>query len=86
MLGELIANEIYYRLLSGERGGALRFLLQQRGRIQLIAREVEHIHQKLDKPVSVDELAKMVHMSRLTFYENSGAAMHISPLQCAKSV
>jgi AraC-like DNA-binding protein len=86
MLGDSIVDEIYYRLLSGERGGALRFLLQQRGQIQLIAKAVEHIHRNLDQPVSVDELAKMVHMSRPTFYENFRAVMHISPLQYAKSV
>ena len=79
-------DEIYYRLLCDERGGELRFLLQQRGQIQLISRAVEHIHRNVDNPVSVDELAKMVHMSRPTFYENFGAVMHISPLQYAKSV
>jgi AraC-like DNA-binding protein len=86
MLGDSMVDEIYYRILSGERGGELRFLLQQRGQIQLISRAVEHIHQNVDQPVSVDELAEMVHMSRPTFYENFRAVMHISPLQYAKSV
>jgi AraC-like DNA-binding protein len=86
MLGDAIVDEIYYRLLCDERGGELRFLLQQRGPIQLVAKAVEHIHQNLDKPVSVDQLAKMVHMSRPTFYENFRAVMHSSPLQYAKSV
>jgi AraC-like DNA-binding protein len=86
MLGDSIVDEIYYRLLSGERGGELRYLLQQRGQIQQISKAVEHIHQNVDKPVSVDELAEMVHMSRPTFYENFRSVMHISPLQYAKSV
>jgi AraC-like DNA-binding protein len=86
MLGDSIIDEIYYRLLSGERGGELRCLLQQRGQIQMISKAVDHIHQNLDKPVSVDALAEMVHMSRPTFYENFKAVMHISPLQYAKSV
>ncbi|NIV28869.1 MAG: helix-turn-helix domain-containing protein [Anaerolineae bacterium] len=86
MLGESIVDEIYYRLLSGERGAELRYLLQQRGQIQQISRAVEHIHQNVDKPVSVDELAEIVHMSRPTFYENFRSVMHISPLQYAKSV
>jgi AraC-like DNA-binding protein len=86
MLGDAIVDEIYYRLLCDERGGELRFLLQQRGQIQQISKSVEHIHQNLGKPVSVDELAEMVHMSRPTFYENFRAVMHISPLQYAKSV
>jgi AraC-like DNA-binding protein len=86
MLGDSIVDEIYYRLLSGERGAELRFLLQQRGQIQMISKAVEHIHQNVDKPVSVDDLAEMVHMSRPTFYENFRTVMHISPLQYAKSV
>ena len=64
MLGDSIVDEICYRLLCGERGGELRFLLQQRGQIQLISRAVEHIHQNVDKPVSMDALAEMVHVSR----------------------
>jgi AraC-like DNA-binding protein len=86
MLGDAIVDEIYYRLLCGEWGGELRFLLQQRGQIQLISKAVEHIHLHLDKPVSVDALAQMVHMSRPTFYENFRAVMHSSPLQYAKAV
>jgi AraC-like DNA-binding protein len=86
MLGDSIVEEIYYRLLSGERGSDLRFLLQQRGHIQMISKAVEHIHRNLGQVVSVDELAQMVHMSRPTFYENFKAVMHISPLQYAKSV
>lgn len=86
MLGDAIIDEIYYRLLSGERGGELRFLLEQRGEIQRISRAVDHIHANLDKPVSVDELADMVHMSRTSFYENFRGVMHASPLQYAKSV
>lgn len=86
MLGDPIVDELYYRLLTGERGGELRFLLQQRGEIQRISRAVKFIHSNLHKPVSVEKLADMVHMSRTTFYENFRDVMHVSPLQYAKSV
>ena len=86
MLSDGIIDEIYYRLLSDERGGELRFLLQQRGEIRRISTVIDHIHQHLDKPVSVQELADMVHMSRTAFYQNFKAVMHVSPLQYAKSV
>jgi len=79
-------DEVCYRILCDERGGELRMLLQQRGQIQRISKAVEHIHRNVDKPVSVDELANMVHMSRPTFYENFRAVMHISPLQYTKSI
>jgi AraC-like DNA-binding protein len=86
ILGETIVDEIYYRVLCDERGGDLRVLLQQRGQIQRISKAVEYIHQNLDKPVSVENLADMVHMSKTSFYENFRDVMHLSPLQYAKSV
>jgi AraC-like DNA-binding protein len=85
-LGEFIVDEIYFPLLSDERGGELRYLLQQRGEIQRISKAVEYIHQNLDKPVSVEGLAEMVHMGQTSFYENFKNVMHLSPLQYAKSV
>ena len=80
-MGELIKDEIYFRLLSDEGGGELRYLLQQRGEIQRISKAVDYIHQNLDQPVSVGELAGMVHMGQTAFYENFRNVMHISPLQ-----
>lgn len=86
MLGASIVDEIYYRLLSRERGGELRFLLQQRGEIRRISKVVEYIHQNLDKAVSVEDLATMGHMSRTAFYQNFKDVMHLDPYQYAKSV
>ena len=86
VLGELIVDEIYYRILCDERGGDLRTFLQQRGQIQRVAKAVQHIHQHINKPVSVARLADMVHMSRTSFYESFREVMHLSPLQYAKSV
>jgi AraC-like DNA-binding protein len=85
-LGGSIIDEIYFRLLSNERGGELRYLLQQRGEIQRISRAVTFIHQNLDKPISVEQLAETVHMGQTSFYENFKKVMHLSPLQYAKSV
>jgi AraC-like DNA-binding protein len=86
ILSELIMDEIHYRLLCHERGQALRVLLQQRGQVSRITRAVDHIHQNLDQPVSVEKLADLVHMSRTTFHEHFRAVMHVSPLQYAKSM
>lgn len=86
VLGQSIIDEIYYRILCEDRGGELRLLLQERGEIQRISRAVEYIHQNLEKPVSIEALAEMVHMSRTTFYERFKEVMHVSPLQYAKSV
>lgn len=86
ILGEAIVDEIYYRLLCNERGGELRALLQQRGKIKRISKAIDHIHAHLDEPVSVEQLAQTVHMSRTAFYTNFKDVMQVSPLQYAKSV
>jgi AraC-like DNA-binding protein len=85
-LSESIIDEIYFRLLIDERGGELRHLLQQRGEIQRISKAVDHIHQHIDQPVSVEDLADMVHMGQTSFYENFKKVMHMSPLKYAKSI
>ncbi len=85
-LGESILNEIYFRLLSTDRGSQIRYFLQQRGEIQRILKAVQHIHDNLDQPVSVESLAGMVHMSQTSFYENFKKVLHLSPLQYAKSI
>ncbi len=86
MLSNSIIDEIYYRLISQERGGELRALLQQRGDIQRIAKAISHIHENLNESISVDLLAELVHMSRTAFYKNFKDVMHMSPLQYAKAV
>ena len=86
ILSKAIIDEIYYRLLCGQRGGELRTLLQQKGKIKRISKAIEHIHLHLDQAVSVEELAAVVHMSRTAFYTNFKEVMQLSPLQYAKSV
>jgi AraC-like DNA-binding protein len=86
VLSDAIIDEIYYRILMDERNGELRYLLQQRGEIQRVSKAVEHIHNNLDQPVSVEELAGLVHMSRSAFFYKFKDVMHVSPLQYAKSV
>lgn len=86
VMGELILDEIYYRVLCDERCGDLRTLLQQRGHLQRISRAIDYIHQNLSVSVSVEHLAEMVNMSRTSFYENFKAVTHVSPLQYSKSV
>lgn len=86
IVGEAILDEIYFRILSEEQGGALRHHLQQHGQIQQISRAVDYVHQNLNKTVSVDELAEMVNMSSSGFHKKFKEVMHLSPLQYAKFI
>ncbi|THB71656.1 MAG: AraC family transcriptional regulator [Desulfovibrio sp.] len=86
VLGDAIIDEIYFRIISHERGGALATMLQQRGQIQQISKAVDHVHRNLDKPVAVEELAAIVNMSASGFHKKFKEVMHLSPLQYAKSI
>ena len=86
ILGESIIDEIYFRILSEEQGGRLKYLLQQRGQIQQVSKAVEYLHQHLDQSVSVDDLADIVNMSSSGFHKKFKQVMHLSPLQYAKSI
>jgi AraC-like DNA-binding protein len=86
MLGDVILDEIYYRILREDRNGTLRIVLQRQAQIQQIARAVDHIHQCMDQTISVEALAEMVNMSATTFYRHFKEVMHLPPLQYAKSI
>ena len=86
ILGESIINEIYFRILSEEQGGQLKYLLQQRGQIHQVSKAVEYLYEHLDQPVSVDDLADIVNMSSSGFHKKFKQVMHFSPLQYAKSI
>lgn len=86
IIGEAILDEIYFRILSEEQGGALRHHLQQQGQIQQISRAVDYVHQNLDKTVSIHELAALVNMSSSGFHKKFKEVMHLSPLQYAKFI
>lgn len=84
VLGESLIDEIYFRILREEQGGALRVLLRQQGQIQQISKAVEHLHDNLGRNVSVDELAGLVNMSSSGFHKKFKDVMHLSPLQYMK--
>jgi AraC-like DNA-binding protein len=86
ILGDLILEEIYFRLICNDDTGSLQYLLQHRGQVQQISKVVEHIHQNLDEVVSVDALADMINMSTSAFRKTFRAVMHMPPLQYAKSI
>ena len=86
ILGESIIDEIYFRILSDEQGGMLKYHLQQSGQIHEILKTVEYLHQNLDKSISIDELADFVNMSSSGFHKKFKEVMHLSPLQFVKSI
>ncbi|KAA3655961.1 MAG: AraC family transcriptional regulator [Chloroflexi bacterium] len=86
VLGDSILDELYFRLICDDQSGSLQRLLQHRGQVQQISKAVDHIHNHMDKVVSVNELASLANMSTSGFRKTFREVMHMPPLQYAKSI
>lgn len=80
-----IIDEIYYRLLTGEHGDALRMLLNQYGDVQPMSKVVTYIHDNINKSIQVSELADIANMSKTRFFNAFKRLMHVPPNQYIKS-
>ena len=86
IIGESIIDEIYFRILTDEQGGALRVLLRQQGQIQQISKAVGYLNENLNKQVTVESLAQLVNMSTSGFHRKFKQVMHLSPVQYMKLI
>lgn len=86
ILGPSIIRELYYRMLIGEQGGAIRAALASQGHFARISRVLAHIHRCYYQPVSVGELAKRAGLSIPAFHAHFRAITNTSPVQYIKSV
>lgn len=85
MLGPSMLREIYYRVLTGEQGPALRSALRMQGQFGKVAKAIRKIHAHYAGSLDVGALAKEVGMSVPTFHSHFKAVTNTSPMQYLKS-
>lgn len=85
MLGPSMLREIYYRVLTGEQGPALRSALRMQGQFGKVAKAIRKIHAQYAESLDVSVLAKEVGMSVPTFHSHFKAVTNTSPMQYLKS-
>jgi AraC-like DNA-binding protein len=83
-LAPMIVREIYYRLLMGEQGEAVRQIATSGSNMQRIAEIIKRIKTDFAKPLRVDELAFQANMSVASFHRHFKAVTSMSPLQYQK--
>lgn len=83
-IGPLIEQEIIVRLLHGEHAPMLQHLVTAGSPSQQIARVMAWMGKNYTTELSMDELAKMAHMSPSTFRQHFRAVAEVSPLQYLK--
>ncbi|WP_166018800.1 AraC family transcriptional regulator [Cobetia sp. MB87] len=83
ILGEGRLRELYYAVLKGEAGESARRAF---GVGNEIARVIDYLSSRLDEPVSIDDMAGRVGMSRAVFHRKFKQATTMSPIQFVKSM
>jgi AraC-like DNA-binding protein len=85
-LAPIIIREIYYRLLTGEQGEAVRQIATAGSNMQRIAEVIKQLRIDFTKPLRVEELAEQAHMSAASFHRHFKQVTSMSPLQYQKQL
>jgi AraC-like DNA-binding protein len=85
-LAPLITREIVYRLLMGNQGDRLRYIMVQDGHTHRIARAIQRFHKEFDQPLRIGEIAQELGMSVSSFHQHFKAVTALSPLQFQKQL
>jgi AraC-like DNA-binding protein len=85
-LAPMIIREIYYRLLMGEQGEAVRQIATSGSNMQRIAEVIKLLIADFTKPMRVEDLAGQASMSPSSFHHHFKKVTSMSPLQYQKQL
>ena len=83
VLGNGRLRELYYAILKGDAGDSARRAF---GVGNEIARAIEYLSSRLTEPVTIEELASQVGMSRAVFHRKFKQATTMAPMQFVKAM
>ncbi len=86
IVAPLIIHEIYYRLLMGEQGEAVRQIATSGSKMQRIAEVIQVIKTDLNRAMRVEDLADRANMSASSFHHHFKQVTSMSPLQYQKQL
>ncbi|ODG99080.1 AraC family transcriptional regulator [Nostoc sp. KVJ20] len=86
ILAPMIIREMYYRLLMGEQGEAVRQIATSGSNMQRIAEVIKLIKADFTKPMRIEELAGQASMSPSSFHHHFKEVTSMSPLQYQKQL
>ncbi|WP_127025465.1 helix-turn-helix domain-containing protein, partial [Chroococcidiopsis cubana] len=82
----LIIRELYYRLLIGEQGEAVRQIATSGSNMQRIAKAIKLIEAEFAQQMRIENLARRVSMSTSSFHQHFKQVTSMSPLQYQKQL
>jgi AraC-like DNA-binding protein len=84
LLTPLVIDEILIRLLRSPGGARVAQLGLAESRVHKVAKALTWLHANFAEPMTVEALAKLVHMSASAFHQHFKAVTSMSPLQFQK--
>ena len=84
VMGPSIFRELMFRIVCGENGATLAAISMQNTKISRVDKALKQIHGNYDRPMDVDELASLVHMSPSAFHRAFKEVTASSPIQYIK--
>ncbi|WP_312440552.1 AraC family transcriptional regulator [Janthinobacterium sp.] len=85
VLGPNLLRELYFRVLTGAQGGAMREALALKGQYGRIGRALRRIHAGYAEALDLAQLAREAGMSIPAFHQHFKAITQTSPIQYLKS-
>lgn len=84
VLGPLVLKEMFYHLLKGADGPAIRQFVRSGSKMHKISQAIYRLRSELDDDVDVAVLAKAANMSRSAFFKHFKEVTAMSPIQYQK--
>jgi len=85
VLGPALVRELYFRVLAGAQGSAMRSALAMQGQFGRIGKALRRIHAAYAQPLNLSQLAREAGMSVPTFHGHFKAITGMPPMQYVKS-
>ena len=85
ILGPGLLRELYFRILTGPQGMAMRSALAMQGPFGKIGKALRRIHASYAQPINLARLAGEADMSVPTFHSHFRTVTRTSPMQYVKS-
>ena len=85
-LSGLFLREVYYRLLTGTQGHAVRAVALTGSKMQRISQVLQLMNKEFDKPLRIADFCKIAGMSTASFHQHFRAMTFMTPIQYQKQL
>lgn len=85
-LSGLFLREVYYRLLTGAQGTAVRAVALTGSKMQRISQVLQLMNKEFDKPLRIADFCKIAGMSTASFHQHFRAMTSMTPIQYQKQL